>query len=183
MRNCLSCGAVRRGTLLLTALVVGATVACSDPRAGTLPTTPSSTPTTPTPATTSPVSYAAELRAALKTYFDTLYAAGMDPANKTDDLAALIHPTCTCRRVLDVLREEARLGRHIDYRYDLRRVRVITVSGGRGHVRYSVHRSAGSERDESGRVYETYPEVVENYSVTFVQVNGRWLLERVTRFA
>lgn len=123
------------------------------------------------------------MRTALRAYFDALYAAGLDPAGKTDELEALIHPSCTCRRVLDVLREEARLGRYIDYRYALRDVRVIDVSSGVAHVRYTVVRSAGAERDRSsGRVIERYPKVVEDYTARFSRVGARWLIDRVTRF-
>lgn len=185
-RECLSCGAVRRGTSVLAALVacaLGGAVACSNPRAGSLP-----PPSSPTPsATVAPTASqnrdpADVVRAALRAYFDALYAAGLDPANKADELAELIHPACTCRRVVDVLREEARLGRHIDYRYTLSDVRVIEVAADVAHVRYTVARSAGAERDSKGRVIERYPATTEKYSVRFRRIGEAWLLERTTRF-
>ena len=176
--------AVRRGTSALVALALSGVAACTDPRAGSLPppASPSASQTSTPPPASATDDPAASLRAAVRAYFDALYAAGMDPANKTDELATLIHPSCTCRRVVDVLREEARLGRHIDYRYTLRNVQVIDVSAREGYVRYTVVRSAGAERDASGRVVERYAKTTEKYSVRFRRPDGRWLLDRVTRF-
>lgn len=173
-----------RGNVVVAALVLSAVAGCSDPGAGTLPSaSPSASVSSPTPSPSASVDLAASLRGALVSYFDALYAAGLDPANKTDALAALIAPSCTCRSVVDVLREEARLDRFIDYRYGLSDIAVIDVGELGGNIRYTVARSAGAERERSGKVVETYPPTTEKYSSHFARVDGKWLLDRVTRFS
>lgn len=119
----------------------------------------------------------------MQAYFDALHAAGLDPAHKTDALAALISPKCGCRRAVDVLREEARQGRYIDYGYTLRDVRVIEVGPLGGNVRYTVTQSAGALRDKSGSVVESYPASTEHYSAHFTRTGTRWFLDRVEKFA
>lgn len=161
------------------AAVVVALSGCSDERAGTLP-PPSPTtlaPTTPTP--TVSADYAAQARIALQAYIDALYAAGLDPANKTDELAVMLSPTCTCRDVLRVLREEARLGRYIDYQYTLRDVLVIDAGPLGANLSYTVHQSAGAERERSGRVVTRFKPAATRYAAHLVRVDGRWLLDRV----
>jgi hypothetical protein len=176
-------GVVLRGIRGLSALVLSAAVACSNGHAGSLPTSSSPRPSTATPTITATSDLRASLRAALRAYFDTLYAAGLDPANKTDDLDALIAPTCTCHRTIDVLRDEARRGRYIDYKYSLSNVLVIEVGPLGGNIRYTVRQSAGAERDRTGRVIESYKATTEKYSVHFARRDGRWLLDKVTKFA
>jgi hypothetical protein len=184
VRNVLILSAVTRGNALLAALVLSAVAACSDPQAGTLPSvSPTATTPTATPSPSVSVDLAQSLRDALQTYFDALYAAGMDPARKTDALAALIAPSCPCYRVVGVLREEARLGRHIDYTYALRQVQVVEATPKGGDIRYTVMRSAGAERDKSGRVIERYKATTEKYSAHFSRAQGAWSLAGLTRFS
>jgi len=157
--------------------------ACSDGKAGTLPTTsPSLTSTTQSPSATPTLNLRTSLELALRTYFDALYAAGLNPAEKTDDLAQLIDTTCECYRVVTVLREEAREGRSIDYTYTLQDLKVVAVDSRSGDVNYTVIRSAGAERDRSGRVIQEFPPTSEKYSARFGRANDRWLLQRLTRF-
>ena len=174
--------AVKRGILVCVALASGALVACSDPRAGTLP-SPTSTAAPTTSATPSATpDPAAEVRQALRAYFDALYAAGLDPANKTDELAELIHDSCSCRAVVGLLKEQARRNRHVDYTYTLRDVRVIEASSRSGTVRYTVRQSAGALRDASGRAIERYPLMTSHYTARFTNDHGRWTLERLDEF-
>ena len=123
-----------------------------------------------------------ELRAALKNYFDTLYAAGMDPAGKTDELAQLITPRCSCRSVLDVLRQEAAAGLHLDYSYRLTEIKVVSVGALGGDVTYVVHRSAGAERDAAGHVRERFAATTYRYSAHFQRDGDHWLLDQVARY-
>ena len=175
--------AVRRG-IGVAVLVLSMLLACSDPKAGTLPSaSPSTHPSLSTPPTSStPPDPRTELRNALQTYFDALYAAGVDPATKTDALAALIEPTCTCYQVVNVLRDEARQGRYIDYRYSLSDVKVVDVDSRGGHINYTVARSEGAERDRAGRVIERFEAITEKYSAHFARSNATLLLDRLTRF-
>lgn len=165
------------------ALALSTGLACSDPGAGTLPSA-SPTPTvtlSPTPSATP--NYGHELRQAVHAYFDALYAAGVDPASKTDALAALIDESCGCRRVIDTLREMAREGRYVDYRYGLRDIKVVEVGRLGGDIRYTVERSAGAERDSSGQVVQRFAATTERYGAHFRHAHGRWYLDRLTRFA
>lgn len=155
--------------------------ACSDGKAGTLPTESPTTLASQTPTAPS-VSPRTSLETALRTYFHALYAAGLDPAEKTDELAELIDTTCECYRVVTVLREEAREGRYIDYTYTLSDLKVVAVDSRSGDVNYTVTRSAGAERDRNGRVLEQFPPTTEKYSAHFVRSNSTWLLQRLTRF-
>lgn len=183
-RNVPILSAVPRGNVLLAALCLSAVAACSDPKAGTLPTaSPTPSSVSPTPSASASVDLAGSLRSALQAYFDALYAAGMDPANKTDALAALIAPSCTCYRAVDVLREEARKGRHIDYSYTLSDIQVIEVGSLGGNVRYTVAQSAGALRDSSGRVIKSYPASQETYSAHFARRDSRWIVDRIERYA
>jgi hypothetical protein len=125
---------------------------------------------------------AASLRGALRTYFDALYAAGLDPADKTDELAALIHPACACMRAVDVLRVQAKENRYVDYQYELREITVLDATSAGGTVRYTVRQSAGALREASGRAIESYPASTESYSAHFVHAGDRWLLRRVDSF-
>jgi hypothetical protein len=162
------------------ALSAFAVVACSDPHGGTLP-SPSPAPSA-TSATPTAVNLRTSLTNALHGYFDALYTAGLDPANKTDALAALVDPSCTCMRTVDVLREEARQGRSIDYRYTLKDVAVIEVGELGGNIRYTVMQSAGAERDHDGRVIEAYPASTARFSAHFTRSGDAWRLDRVTEF-
>ncbi len=179
----LSCRAMRRTgdlrlALVLSALAVGS---CTKPHAGTLPTvSPSPTTTSPTPTATPDL--AGSLRGALRTYFDALYRAGLDPAHKTDALAALMTPTCPCRRTVEVLRDEARHGWHIDYRYTLKSVTVTEANATGGDISYTVEQSAGAKRDASGNVIRQFPAATQRYSAHFARTEGRWLLARLVVF-
>jgi hypothetical protein len=174
----------RTGDLSLAlALSALAVTSCTKPHAGSLPTTsPSPTATTSSPTPTTTPDLAESLRAALRTYFDALYQAGLDPAHKTDALALLMTTSCPCRRTLDVLRDEARHGWHIDYRYTLKSVTVTEAGAIGGDISYTVEQSAGAERDASGRVVQQFPAATQRFSAHFARTDGRWLLARLTEF-
>ena len=175
--------AVRRG-IRVAALVLSVLSACSDSGAGTLPSTsPTGSLSMTAPTSSASLDARTEIRNALHAYFDALYAAGLDPANNTTALAALIEPTCSCYRVVEVLREEARQGRYIDYRYALSDVKVVDVDSRGGDVNYTVRRSEGAERDRTGRVIQRFEATTEKYSAHFARTNDVLRLDRVTRFA
>lgn len=155
--------------------------ACSDEHAGTLP-PPSPTtgaPTTPTPSATG--DYATGLRAAIDAYYRTLSEAARDPANRTDALAQLIHPSCTCMAVIDFLRKEAAEGHYLDYSYSARDIRVIDVGELGGNATYVVVQTPGHQRARDGRVLATFPGSEQKFSVHFRRLDGRWLLDRADR--
>jgi hypothetical protein len=169
-----------RLALALSALAV---TSCTKPHAGGLPTaSPSPSTATASPTPTATPDLRESLRGALRTYFDALYQAGLDPAHKTDALAALMTPTCPCRRTVDVLRDEARHGWHIDYRYTLKSVTVTEAGATGGDISYTVEQSAGAERDASGRVVQRFPADTQRFSAHFARTDDRWLLARLTEF-
>ena len=175
---------MKRGNVVPAALVLSAVLACSEPPAGSLPPPTSPTPSVTATATPTPnAGDASALRAALHAYFDALYAAGLDPAGKTDELEALIDPSCPCRQVIDVLREQASDGRYVDYRYTLRDVTVVDVDARAGHVRYTVRQSPGALRDRTGRAVKSYPASSDRYSAVFVRASDGWLLKRLESYA
>lgn len=169
---------VRRVAAML-AVVCGVVAGCSDPpKAAPLP---SATPSTESPSAiaTTPPDYEAEVRAAIATYFAALNAALRDPATKTDALAALIAPSCTCVQVVTVLREQGRGGYHFDYVETVTDVRVQQAGELGASVTYVVEQSAGSKRDRSNRVIATYPRSSDRISAHFRRQSGTWLLDRV----
>lgn len=138
---------------------------------------------TPVPSTAPPtVDLAASLRAALAAYFDALYAAGLDPGHKTEALGRLMSAKCACRQTLTVLRDEARAGRYLDYRYTLRDVAVIDADARGGDIKYTVDQSAGAERAHDGHVVERFAASTSRYTARFVRSGDRWLLDRLTEF-
>lgn len=154
--------------------------ACSDERAGTLP--PPASPTTAAPTTPSPtasVDYEAEARRAVDTYFSALNAALRDPAKRTDELAALIDPSCTCRQVLEALREEGRVGRYLDYRYTVSDVRVQQAGSLGASMTYTAHQTAGHQRDRHGRIVRSFPANTTRYSAHFRRDRDAWRLDRL----
>jgi hypothetical protein len=173
----------RTGDLRL-ALVLSALAgtSCTKPHAGGLTTTSPSPTASASPTATATPDLADSLRAALRTYFDALYQAGLDPAHKTDALALLMTASCPCRRTVDVLRDEARHGWHIDYRYTLKSVTVTEASETGGDISYTVEQSAGAERDASGHVVQHFPATTQRFSAHFTRTGGRWLLARLTEF-
>src|ERR1044071_3727216 len=92
---------MRTGDCFAVVLAALAVSGCSRPHAGTL--------ASATPSPMSPVV------STVRSYYAALERAAHAPGSFTDDLARLIDPACSCRQVIDVLREEARRGRHGDY--------------------------------------------------------------------
>lgn len=161
------------------AALCGLVLACSDPKAGPLP-TPSVTTVSPTSASpTAPPDYEAEVRAAITAYFDALNAALRDPANRTDELAALIAPSCTCTQILDALRAEAREGRYVDYTYSVTDVRVQQAGALGGSVTYTAHQTKGHERTHDGRIVQTFAASTTKYSAHFQRDGTVWRLDRL----
>lgn len=156
-------------------------VACSDPQAAPLPSaSPPATPSpSPTPVVSPSVDYEAQARRAVAAYFEALNAALRDPATKTDALAALIDPACTCRQVLDLLRELASDGHYIDYRYTVSDVRVQQAGSLGASLTYVVNKTAGARRSSDGRVVRSYPGTKGSFSVHLRNDSGSWLLDRV----
>jgi hypothetical protein len=165
------------------ALCALALAACNGPDAGTLPTTsPTPVSTSPTPTmVSSSADYAAEARLAVRAYFAALNAALRDPAHRTDDLEALIDPSCGCRQILELLGEEARTARYLDYQYTISDLKVQQAGPLGASLTYVAHQSAGSERTSDGRVVESYPARTTPFSAHFVRKNGRWLIDRADR--
>lgn len=169
--------------LLVTALVVSLLVAgCSDPEAAPLP---SASPTTVTPSPSATVvaspsgDYEAQARGAVAAYFEALNAALRDPATKTDALAALIDPSCTCFQAVEALRAEARQGNYFDYRYSVSNVRVQQAGALGASLTYTVHQSAGHLRNRDGRVIESFSANTGTYSVHLRRSGSTWLLDRL----
>lgn len=124
--------------------------------------------------------YEAEARRAVDAYFAALNAALRDPANKTDALAALIDPSCSCRQVLDVLGDLERAGHYIDYCYTVSEVRVQQVGPLGASMTYVVAKTAGSKRTTSDdRVIATFPASRARFSVHLRREHGSWRLDRV----
>lgn len=164
------------------ALALGAGVACSDPRAGSLP--PPMPSTTPTSPVTTPSAWAdpeTAFRDAIAHYYEALTAAANDPAGRTDDLERLISPSCSCRAVIDLLRDEAAKGHRLDYEYGIEQVKVIDVQPTTGHARYVVVQTPGRLLDDAGRVLARYPGSRQKFAATFVLEDGRWLLHRANQ--
>lgn len=165
--------------LVLAALVLPA--GCSDPKAAPLP-SPSPTPSTVAPTTASPTpsaDYEAEARRAVDAYFAALNAALRDPAERTDALAALIDPNCTCMRVVEALRSQARAGRYLDYTYSIRDVRVQQAGSLGASLTFVAQQSAGHERSRDGRVVRAFPASTVRYSAHFRRTSSGWRLDRL----
>ena len=178
----------RRVAAALTALAALAAllaVACSDPEAAPLPSaSPTSASVVPTTPSVSPsADYEAQARRAVATYFEALNAALRDPATKTDALAALIDPSCTCRQVLDLLHDLAQDGHYIDYQYTVSDVRVQQAGSLGASLTYVARQSAGHKRDSSGRSLATYPATTVRISAHFRHDNARWLLDRLDQMS
>lgn len=172
---------MRTGDLRVAAAALLAVVACSDPQAGPLP-TESPTTVAPTTPTASPsADYEAEVRRAIDTYFAALNAALRDPGGRTDALAALIDPSCSCAQVLTLLHDLARDGHYIDYRYIVSDVRVQQAGSLGASVTWTAAQSAGAERARDGRVVESFPARTARYSAHFRRDGARWLLDRLDR--
>ena len=173
---------MRTGVRVLAAALAAASVAaCSDPKAAPLPPTvsPTTASATPTPAVSTSDDYEAQARRAVAAYFAALNAALRDPARKTDALAALIDPSCTCRQVLDLLRDLARNGHHIDYAYTVSDVRVQQAGSLGASMTYVARQSAGHKRDRTGQALSSFPATTVRISAHFRRDGGRWLLDRL----
>jgi hypothetical protein len=123
----------------------------------------------------------ASLRAAIVTYYRALTLAAHDPKHRTDSLARLIAPDCECRQVVDLLRNEARQGRYLDYSYAVRDVRVVAVGDLGGDATYVVVQTAGHERSGDGTVLHSYPASTERFSAHFSRRSNGWILTRAAR--
>lgn len=167
---------------LAAACVALLSVACSDPKAAPLPsaspTTLSPTPT-PTPSVSASADYEAQARRAVAVYFEALNAALRDPAAKTDALAALIDPSCTCFQAVEALREEGRQGRYLDYRYTVSNLRVQQAGSLGASLTYTAHQSAGYQRARDGRAIRAVPANTTRYSAHFRSTDAGWLLDRL----
>jgi hypothetical protein len=164
--------------LVLTALLA---VSCSDPQAGTLPSTsPSPHPTTASP-TPSPTSRQDEVRGAIREYFATLNKALKTPTTGVDALEEKISPTCPCIEIVEVLRRLARDGEYLDYTYSVRDIRIQQVGDLGASVTYVVDQTAGSKRKSDGRVVDSYPATSARYSAHLAHKGANWLLDRVDR--
>jgi hypothetical protein len=174
------CG-VRRGNRALIVLVTSAALACSRGHAGSLPTEPPSTspPTSASP--TAATDFDRELRDAIATYYAALSAAAHEPKSKTDALARLIAPSCTCAAVIDALRKEVAAGRWLDYSYTATHISVIEVGPLGGNAAYIVVQSPGHERSADGSVVATFNGSSEKFSVHFARTSSGWLLDRANR--
>jgi hypothetical protein len=166
--------------LVLSAL---ATVACSDPHAGPLPTTSPSSPasTSTTSPTTSPSDPSAVLARAAQSYYRTLQGAASDPASKRAALARLIDTSCECRQVLALLDRLAQERHTLRFTVKLGTPRVAETGASRGTVFINVDQSAGKELDTSGAVVRTLPGSHGQYVLDFVRRDSRWLVKRITR--
>jgi hypothetical protein len=174
---------VPRGNVLLAALCLSAVAACSDPKAGTLPTaspTPSTTAPTASPASASSSPNDFGIGQAVTDYYDALEAAVHDPSANLARLEAMLDPACACREILDVLREEARRGRHADYTLEIATLTVPDKTPERGIARLTVVQSAGNLYDASGRVVERIKPTTDAYFVEVRSNGGRWRVARVT---
>lgn len=160
------------------ALVAGA--GCSDPTAAPLPSVSPTTPSpSPTPTVSASADYAAEARAAIDAYFAALNAALRDPANRTDALASLIDPSCTCRQVLDLLRDLAKDGHYIDYRYTVSDVRIQQAGSLGASLTWTAAQTAGAERAADGRVIERFSAATVRMAAHFRRASTGWMLDRL----
>lgn len=159
-------------------------LACSQDRAGTLPPPPPPTSAAPTTASpTASANYEAEARRAVDAYFVALNAALRDPANRTDELTALIDPSCTCRQVLELLSDLERDAHHIDYHYSVSDVRIQQAGPLGASVTWVVAQSTGAERDQRGSVVSSFRGRTDHYSAHLRRSDGRWLLDRLDRMS
>ena len=173
--------AVTRGNVLA-ALVLSALLGCSDPKAGTLPTASSassSSPVTPPPSP-SATTASAQVEAAVRAYYAAMEAAVHEPARHTDTLAKLIDPACACHQIVDVLRDEAKKGRHADYTLTVKRIAVPDASPSRGTATVTVAQSSGSLYDSSGRVVDKVAASTSTYFLELRNHSGQWRVARVT---
>ncbi len=157
-------------TLALVALLAG----CSaKEHAGTLPSLTTS-PTTSSP-TTAPTD---EVAAAARAYYAALENAGRtgDPA----PLAALLAPSCDCRKQVDYIRREATAGHRTTTTYTIEAVRPhdVTASAAAATVTYSSPES--KVVDTSGRTVRTLSALSHvGYDLALRRDGGRWLVERI----
>ncbi|HWL37667.1 MAG TPA: hypothetical protein VNQ77_15885 [Frankiaceae bacterium] len=172
---------VTRGHALLAALVLSATVACSDPKAGTLPSvSPSaSTPSaTPSPTAKRHPDDRQQVRTAIETYFAALNAALRQPSRAEELLGPLVATTCECRKILGVMSELARDNHYLDYRYTVADIEIQQVGDAGASVTYSVAQSAGHERRADDSVVKAYPASKARYSAHLQRGGTAWLLDR-----
>jgi hypothetical protein len=174
--------AVTRGNALLAALVLSATLACSDPEAGTLPSVSPSPLSTSATASQNPTATSRSSAAenAVRTYYAALQGAVHDPRGGLNALRRTLADECECRKILDVLREEARKGRHADYTLVITKLSVPDMTTTRATVRVTVDQSAGNLYDSTGGVVERIPARMETFFIDLRRAEPLWLITRVT---
>jgi hypothetical protein len=158
--------------LALVALLAG----CShDDHAGSLPSlSPSPSTTSVTPSPTDDVAAAARA-----------YYAALEKAGQTGDatpLAALLAPSCDCRKQVDYIRREAAAGHHTTTTYAIENVRPhdVTASAAAATVTYSS--PASKVLDASGRTVRTLSALSHvGYDLALRLDGGHWLVERIVR--
>jgi hypothetical protein len=121
----------------------------------------------------------ADVRDAITAYIGALNKALRDPAGSADALSRLIAPNCPCASVLELLNNEARQGRYLDYTYAVSDVAVQQVGALGGSATYLALQSAGHERTLNGKVTDTFPANRARYSVHFRRNGDAWLLDRL----
>jgi hypothetical protein len=170
--------------LLVVGLVAVAVLATGCSGATSKPTVLPPLSTTPAADASSspPTSTAAELaagKAVVRRYYQLLNAA--TTVHNANALAALMTPSCTCRRVAVSTREIAK--RHQHY-YGSSRVVAITpaIDGDdRADVLVQYDYSAGGIKDSAGRVVtRTNGRSGVLISFRLVRTNGRWRIAAVT---
>lgn len=168
---------MRRGTRIAAALVLGA-AACSNGHAGSLP-TPTPTATSPSPSPT-PTSRDFGVGQAVRDYYRALEAAVHDPRSGVDDVAARLDSACSCRQIVDVLRQEGQAGRHADYTLSVGSLGVSDASPAAGTAFVTVTQSSGRLYDSSGKVIEAIKGRTDQYVVDLRSRDGRWVIVRIS---
>lgn len=166
---------------MLAVLALVATAACSHPRTGTLP-TPSPAASASSTTQRSPTATSSDFGIALvvRDYYASLQDAVHDPTHGVEALAARIDPRCPCRQIVDVLREEARKGRHASYSLSLRDLTVPNASPTGGTAFVTVVQSAGTLYDASGHAVEAIAGRTDAFVVDVGAHDGRWLITRIS---
>jgi hypothetical protein len=169
-----------RLALVLSAL---AFVACSNPHAGTLP-TPSPAPTTPrapSPTATTSTALDGEVARAAANYYSTLELAARFPAERRNELAALIDAKCECRQVLTLLDNLARKHHTLVFTVTTGTPHVARASGMFATAFIDVRQSQGRELDSGGDVVQSFPGSAGHYVLDFVRRDGRWVITQISR--
>lgn len=162
------------------ALSAFATVACSDPHGGTLPSPSVSAPTT-SPTSGPPTPTNGDPAGAAVNYYSTLQRAIRAPASGAMQLSQLIDSRCECHQVVDLLDRLARQDHRLEFTVQTGPPRVARVGPAESTVFIHVDQSAGRELAADGSVVRTLPASRGEYVLTLDKRGSRWLVAQISR--